>query len=452
MAYRQPTSDAQSASVEVHSRRLGSVCPHCGGRVFRDSDGRFCIACGFHAEALNDAVAYVLAGGAGTRLGVLTEPRAKPALPFGGRHRLIDFTLANCANSGVDHVAVLARHDWRSVRAALAVETGSDSGLGWPRDMRLATARGDGYTGTADAVRRTLAFVTQAAARSVLVLSADHVYAMDYRLLLEAHRARRADVTIGVTEVAPAEASRFGIAELDAQGRVRGFAEKPQHPRSMLASMGVYVFTAESLRRLLAQDAADPESSHDFGRDVIPLALREGLHVRGYEFGGYWRDVGTVDAYWAASMDIVRGEGPTGITTWPLVPRPEYHGDAHLGAASMVEDSLLAGDCRVDGAVRRSVVFPGVRVERGAVVTDSVLLPGAVVGRDAVVRRSVVDERAVVDAHARVGTDLGGISVVAAGARISASFNLAEGAAPGLRGGRGNRQPPSALAPGQRAP
>lgn len=433
MAYRQHSYGAQAASPEAHSGIAGPACPHCGGRLFRDSDGQFCIACGFHDEAASEAVAYVLAGGAGTRLGVLAEPRAKPALPFGGRHRLIDFTLANCAHSGVEHVTVLTQHNWRSVQAALAVETGSARGGGWPRNMRLATAHGDGYAGTADAVRRSLAFVSRTAARSVLVLSADHVYAMDYRPLLESHRAHRADLTIGVTGVAQNEANRFGIVELDTQGRVRSFAEKPQRPRSTLASMGVYVFSAVALRRLLEQDAADSTSSHDFGHDIIPLALHEGLSIRGYKFGGYWRDVGTVEAYWAASMDLVRGDGPTAGATWPLIPRPEYRGDVHLGAGSTVEGSLLAGDCHVYGSVRRSVVFPGVRVERGAMVIDSVLLPGAVVGRDAVVRRSIVDERAVVGVHARVGTDLGGISVVGEGVRITPDFAAVRNAMVGPR-------------------
>lgn len=403
-----------------------SPCPRCGGRLFRDAEGSYCIACGFHepAESGQGIVAYVLAGGAGTRLGLLSNTRAKPALPFGGRHRLIDFTLANCANSGIEHVAVLGRHNWPSVHAVLEVNARPESPQHGrlPRDLRMAVALDDEYSGTASAVRRTLNFVNRAAAQSVLVLAADHVYTMDYRHLLAAHEARRADVTIAVTRVNEEEATRFGIVDLDPYGRVRSFVEKPERPRSTLASMGVCVFSSGALERLLERDAADPASTHDFGRDVIPRALHEGLNVGAYEFAGYWRDIGTVDAYWMASMELLRGECPTDTATWPLIPRADCAGTPRTGPGAVLENALLAGDCDVNAAVRRSIVFPGARIERGASVIDSVILPGAVIGPDALVRRAIIDERAVVGAGASVGAALAGISVVGADTLVPPGF------------------------------
>lgn len=388
-------------------------CARCHGRLFDDDHGLVCIACGGVREPRESASAFILAGGKGTRLGALTRTRPKPALPFGGDHRLIDFTLANCAYSNIADVTVLTQHGWQAVHRAL-LET---DGPGRPPRIRPLPLLTDD-SGTAGAVRAGLARVRVGRTEHLLVLAADHVYRMDYRPLLDAHIARSADVTLSVCAVALDDAERYGIVDCDPEGRVRSFVEKPRRPRSTLASMGVYVFSARALDRLLELDAKAPESSHDLGRDIVPLALRLGLSVQAFNFVGYWRDVGTVDGYWQATQDLLDGGVPTAHEDWPLPHRAEFDGEPKVEGSAVVEQSVLRGPCRIAGTVRRSVISPHATVEAGAVVVASVLLPGARVARGAFVRRAIVDERAVVTASARIEGVAGAIAVVPADTRV----------------------------------
>ena len=362
--------------------------------------------------------AMVLAGGRGTRLRDLTDGCAKPALPFAGRLKIIDFTLSNCLNSGIAQIGVLTQYEGQGIARHVMrnwshLRAGSGTGIA----VLPAWAAGGkgGYSGTADAVYQNLHQLRRMAPRLVLVLSGDHVYRMDYRRMLADHVARGADLTVGGVEVPLALASEFGIMRTDASGRVLQFDEKPTRPQPLpgspdhaLASMGIYVFNAPFLYAELARDAADGASRHDFGHDILPGLIAR-AHVHAHNFAGssphagdqpaYWRDVGTLDAYWQANLDFA---GPTPRIDlhdrqWPIggqlqaLPMAWNAGNGERCGADLV-DVLLSDGCVIrDAVVRRSVLSPGVRVEPGARVEDSVLLPGAVVGREAVVRRAIVD-------------------------------------------------------------
>ncbi len=356
-------------------------------------------------SSTNDSVAaFILAGGRGERLGVLSEHRAKPALPFAGHRPLIDLAVQNCVRSGIGSVGVLAEYRWRSVQRALQSGMAASSG-DITVDLRVSAAgSGTGaaqYRGTADAVRQNLDLVGDH--DSVVILAGDHVYSMNYAPLVEARRSSGADIAIALTEVSKSDISRFGIVHTHGD-RVVAFEEKPEDSASTLASMGIYVFDAQVLRRLLEEDGTLKSGSHDFGHDILPRALACGLDVLGYTFDGYWRDVGTPAAYWAASMDLL---GPE-----PLFPlddpfhgllRPSTAGAVRFGASGHARNSLLTGACTIEGLADRCVVSPGVWIAEGAVVRNSVLLPGARVGPGALVDRAILDEDASIGAGAIVG-------------------------------------------------
>jgi len=339
---------------------------------------------------LEKLVAFVLAGGRGARLGALTELRAKPVLPIGLRRRLIDFTLSNCAQYGVDRVAVLVQHQRRSVEEHVARAAAADGGIAGLRLSMHAPGdggRAGGYAGTADAVFRNFGPCEAVEADTCLVLAGDHVYEMDYAAMVENHRASAADVTIAVTRVPLAEASRFGIVQLGTDRQIVGFDEKPARPTGTLASMGIYAFHAARLAELLAADASDATSAHDFGIDVIPAAIAAGMRVRAFEFGGYWRDVGTIEAYWSTNMDALSGAVP----------------DPRRSAMPRESESLLDRDCMVLGRVERSLISRNAVVQPTAVVRDSIVLDGARVEAGAVVDRAIVDEKAIIGPGALVG-------------------------------------------------
>ncbi|WP_308615660.1 glucose-1-phosphate adenylyltransferase [uncultured Enorma sp.] len=357
-----------------------------------------------------ECIAMLLAGGQGSRLGALTSKIAKPAVSFGGKYRIIDFTLSNCANSGIDTVGVLTQYRPYQLHAYLG------SGSAWDLDEKgagvsilppYATQEGGAwYAGTADAVTQNLDYIKSHDPEYVLILSGDALYRMDYRAMLDSHIANGADLTVAVMPVPWEEASRFGILTADEDGRIVKFTEKPEKPDSNLASMGIYIFTADFLIKALEDDAIDQRSSHDFGGDVIPNALAEGKRLFVHEFHGFWRDVGTIASYHETSMDLL-GQNPAFDLFDNVVPvmsndatRPPHY----IGPDGRVDDCLISNGCRILGTVRHSIISTDAYVGERAVVEDSVLLPGAVVKSGAYVSRAILGENAVVEEGVKLGS------------------------------------------------
>jgi glucose-1-phosphate adenylyltransferase len=355
-------------------------------------------------------LAVILAGGEGARLSILSEERAKPAVPFGGKFRIIDFALSNCVNSDIDNVAVLTQYNPRSLSDHIG------SGRAWDLDRNQGGIRilppyigrgkaGEWYRGTADAVLQNMRAVDQAPGDVVLVLAGDHVYKMDYSPFVTFHRQRRADVTIAVRRVPLAEASRMGILAMDEAGRITEFQEKPKQPKSDLASMGVYVFSKRAFHRWL--DASHP----DFGSDVIPAMLEGDARVFGYRFEGYWQDVGTIHSYWEANMALLDDRPLLDLydKEWLIHTRSEERAPAKVGSTAQVHRSLISHGCQIEGMVVNSVLSPGVVVGVGAVVRDSILMFDTVVRPGAVVDRAILDKEVTVGPGAIVGegADLG---------------------------------------------
>lgn len=370
-----------------------------------------------------ECLAMILAGGQGSRLGVLTKNVAKPAVSFGGKYRIIDFPLSNCAHSGIKRVGVLTQY------RPFALHNYVGNGEAWDLDGRYggvfilppyARAKGaDWYRGTADAIYQNLNFIEMSDPEYVLVLSGDHIYAMDYSKMIEAHRKNKAEATIGVIEVPWGEASRFGIMETDEAGRIRDFVEKPAAPKSNLASMGIYVFSTPFLRRYLEADAKNPRSSHDFGKDVIPRMLSDRARLFSYPFAGYWKDVGTIESLWQANMDFLAKRPPIDIGgAWRIhsanVPVPPEF----LSAEAVVEQSLVNEGSVIFGRVERSVISTGVRIARGARVTNSVVMPFARIGEDAVVDHAILGPGSEIAPLARVRGHAEAIAVVAEGETV----------------------------------
>lgn len=358
---------------------------------------------------MNNVLALILAGGQGDRLSVLSEQRAKPAVVFGGQYRIVDFALSNCAASDIPRVAVLTQYRPRSLVNHIA--SGRAWGLDTP-DRRveilqpyLGRADMDWYQGTADAVYQNLYLIAQSRAQEVLILSADHVYLMSYRNLVAYHRQQRADVTIGVYAVPLEEASRFGVLEMDAGGRVVDFQEKPARPRSPWASMGIYCFNREALIEALQEDAELGEASaHDFGADVAPRIFAN-RRVFGYQYLDYWRDVGTIEAYWQANMDLTGPHPPLRLANpdAPLRTAGPAREPARFGAKAAPRTALVSPGARIEGTVERSVISPGVVVEEGAAVRDSIVCHDGVIRAGAVVDRAILDKEVTVGSGAVVG-------------------------------------------------
>jgi glucose-1-phosphate adenylyltransferase len=349
-------------------------------------------------------MAVILAGGEGERLSILSSVRAKPAVPFGGKYRIIDFTLSNCVNSGIDNVVVLTQYNPRSLNDHI--------GLGRPWDLDRNTggvkmlqpyiSRGrvaEWYRGTADAVLQNWNVIEHDPCDTVLVLAGDHIYKMDYTPFIAAHRRKRADVTIAVRRVPLADATRMGILAMDEAMRITEFQEKPKVPRSDLASMGVYVFSKRALKKWLTDDRAD------FGGNVVPAMIEGGGRVFGYRFDGYWQDVGTIQSYWEANMALVeeRPELDLYDRSWLIHTRSEERAPAKIGETAQVHRSLISHGCVVNGTVVNSVLSPGVRVEVGAVVRDSIVMFDSVIRQGAIIDRAILDKEVVVGPGAVVG-------------------------------------------------
>ena len=378
-----------------------------------------------------ECVAMLLAGGQGSRLYVLTTNVAKPAVPFGGKYKIIDFPLSNCVNSGIDTVGVLTQYEPHALNAYVA------SGQTWDLDRLNGGVyilppyqRGGGsqwYKGTANAIYQNMAFADEYDPDYLLVLSGDHIYKMDYSLMIERHKETGADATIAVREVPLCEASRFGIMNCREDGVIYEFEEKPAQPKSTLASMGIYVFNWKKLKEYLIRDENDPNSSNDFGKNIIPAMLNAGEKLVSYQFDGYWKDVGTIASLWEANMDLLSPQSGLKLDDddWKIYNKNTGSPPHFTAAGATVNHSLVSEGCEIYGAVEQSVLFCDVQVGRGARVEYSILMPGAVVEEGAQVRYAIVAERAVIGAGATVGApptaapqDQWGVSVVAADVKI----------------------------------
>ena len=379
-----------------------------------------------------ECIAMLLAGGQGSRLYVLTGNVAKPAVPFGGKYRIIDFPLSNCTNAGIDTVGVLTQYK--------PLELNSYIGSGQPWDLDRANGgvhilppymvegdKGSWYKGTANAIYQNIGFVDMYDPDYVVILSGDHIYKMNYMKMVQAHKAAGAACTISVLEVPWDEAPRFGIMNVDSEDNIVEFQEKPKEPKSNLASMGIYVFDWKKLRQYLVEDENDPASSNDFGKNIIPKMLAAGEKMLAYRFEGYWKDVGTLESLWDANMDMLsRGELDLLESSWPIYSRIPSAPPAFMGKTAKVEHSVMTQGCDVNGSVFNSVLSDNVVIEEGADVQYSVLMPGVTVKRGAVVKYAILGENVQIGAGATVGGDpmdydpnLWGISVIGPGGVIA---------------------------------
>ena len=359
----------------------------------------------------NNMLAMILAGGRGSRLHELTNKVAKPAVSYGGKYRIVDFPLSNCANSGVDIVGVLTQYE--SVLLNSYVSAGGRWGLDAresgvfvlpPREK--ADADLDVYRGTADAISQNIDFIDKYSPEYLLVLSGDHIYKMNYDKMLDYHKEMNADATIAVIEVPMKEASRFGIMNTDGNGRIVEFEEKPEHPKSNLASMGIYIFNWKLLRKILLADMKNPDSHHDFGKDVIPCLLNDNKTLAAYKFKGYWKDVGTIDSLWEANMDLIdsRNELNLNDPTWKIYTEDTPALPQYIGPNAKIDKAFITQGCVVEGEVKHSVLFTGCKVGEGAKIIDSVLMPGVEVAAGAVVQRALVADNVKIGQDAVVGS------------------------------------------------
>lgn len=359
----------------------------------------------------NNMLAMILAGGRGTRLHELTKKKAKPAVSYGGKYRIIDFPLSNCANSGIDVVGVLTQYESIQLNSYVAVGRrwgldAKNSGVYVLPPREKADANLDVYRGTADAISQNIDFIDTFSPEYLLILSGDHIYKMNYAKMLAYHKENNADATIAVIEVPMKEASRFGIMNTDEEtGRIVEFEEKPEHPKSNLASMGIYIFNWKLLRKMLLADMKDPDSSHDFGKDIIPALLNDGKLLYAYKFKGYWKDVGTIDSLWEANMDLLSKNNELDLhdPSWKIYTEDVTSLPQYIGADAKIEKAFVTQGCVIDGEVKNSVLFTGAKVAAGAKVIDSVLMPGAEVEEGAVVQRALVADDVKIGKNAVVG-------------------------------------------------
>ncbi len=359
----------------------------------------------------NTMLAMILAGGRGSRLHELTNKVAKPAVSYGGRYRIVDFPLSNCANSGIDIVGVLTQYESILLNSYVAAGRrwgldAKDSGVFVLPPREKADTNLDVYRGTADAISQNIDFIDTYSPEYVLILSGDHIYKMNYAKMLAEHKAKGADATIAVIEVPMREACRFGIMNADEDGRIVEFEEKPEHPKSNLASMGIYIFDWKLLRKMLTADLKNPDSSHDFGKDIIPQMLQDGKNLFAYKFKGYWKDVGTIDSLWEANMDLLDKNNELDLddSTWKIYTEDVTALPQYIGPDAKIKNAFITQGCIIEGEVTSSVLFTGVKVGAGAKVIDSVLMPGVEVEEGAVVQRALVADNVKIGKEAVVGT------------------------------------------------
>lgn len=358
----------------------------------------------------NNMLAMILAGGRGSRLHELTNKVAKPAVSYGGKYRIVDFPLSNCANSGIDVVGVLTQYESILLNSYVAAGRrwgldAKDSGVYVLSPRETADSNLDVYRGTADAISQNIDFIDTYSPEYILILSGDHIYKMDYDKMLDAHKANNADATIAVLPVPMKEASRFGIMNTDENGKIVEFEEKPEKPKSNLASMGIYIFNWKQLRKALTADMKNPDSSHDFGKDIIPNFLNEGKALYAYKFEGYWKDVGTIDSLWEANMDLLDPNNPLDLNdpTWKIYTEDVTTLPHYIGPNADIKRAFITQGCVIDGSVKNSVLFTGAKVGEGAKIIDSVLMPGVTVESGAVVTRALVADGVKIGKGAKVG-------------------------------------------------
>ncbi len=384
-----------------------------------------------------ECVAMLLAGGQGSRLYALTNNIAKPAVPFGAKYRIIDFPLSNCINSGIDTVGVLTQYQ------PLILNEYIGNGQPWDLDRNFGgvhvlspyqkKSKSAWYEGTANAIYQNLNFIKMYNPEYVLILSGDHIYKMDYSKMLRAHIENKADCTIAAIEVPLKEASRFGILNTNPDGSIYEFEEKPKQPKSTLASMGVYIFSAEKMYKYLELDDDDPNSSKDFGKNVLPAMLNAGERMFAYRFEGYWKDVGTISSLWEANMDLL-GEHPSfdvADSAWKIHSRNPLAPPEYLGETAVVTNSMVALGCEIHGTVENSVLSSNVVIEEGATVKDSVIMSGTIIKKGAEVNYSIIDEGVVVNEGTQIGEDKAtakGISVLGRGITVGSNAKVAAGA------------------------
>jgi len=351
----------------------------------------------------------LLAGGQGSRLGILTKKIAKPAVPYGGKYRIIDFPLSNCVNSGIYTVGVLTQYQ------PLELNDYIGNGQPWDLDRQNGGVHvlspyqqiqgSEWYKGTANAIYQNINFIDRYNPEYVAVLSGDHIYKMDYSKMLDYHKEKDAACTIAMLEVPWEEASRFGLMFVDDDGKITAFEEKPKNPKSNKASMGVYIFTWSKLRQYLLDDEANPDSSNDFGHDVIPAMHENGERLFAYQFDGYWKDVGTIDSLWEANLDLLNPKVDLDLSdsSWKIYSRNPVAPPHYVSSKAKVQNSMLADGSTIDGEIDFSVIFANVTVEEGAVVRDSIVMPGTVVKSGAMVQYAIIGENAVIEENAVVG-------------------------------------------------
>ena len=382
----------------------------------------------------NEMVAMLLAGGQGSRLYVLTQEMAKPAVPFGGKYRIIDFPLSNCTNSGIDTVGVLTQY------RPLELHTYIGNGQPWDLDRMhggvhilppyVSGSTGEWYAGTANAIYQNIQFIEKYDPEYVLILSGDHVYKMDYSKMLDFHKANKADATIATLQVPIEEASRFGIVNADENDKIYEFEEKPAKPKSDRASMGIYVFNWEKLRKYLIEDEQNPESSKDFGKDILPKMLADGERMFAYPFEGYWKDVGTIDSLWEANMDLLNPNIPLNLSdpAWRIYSR---HGQnlmpQYIGENVLIRESTITENCALNGCdLWYSVLFSGVSVEAGTKLNSAVVMQNAKIGKNCTIKYAIIADDAVIDDGAIIGEEPEkydgewGIAVIGSGAVVRA--------------------------------
>lgn len=358
-----------------------------------------------------DCVAMILAGGQGSRLGALTKNVAKPAVPFGGKYRIIDFPLSNCVHSGINTVGVLTQYQ------PLELNRYIGNGNPWDLDRShggvyvlppyQSAKAGEWYKGTANAIYQNLSFLESFKPENVLILSGDHIYKMHYGEMLKAHKESGAAVTIAVMPVPWEEASRFGIMNVDEEGTITDFEEKPAEPKSNLASMGIYIFTYEVLKKYLEADERDPSSANDFGKNIIPTMLENGEKMVSFRFEGYWKDVGTIHSLWEANMDLVDQPPKFDLNdrSWSIYSRNMALAPHYVGQNAKITNSTVTEGCFIDGEIKHSVIFGGVELGEGSVVSDSIIMPGAKIGKNVVIEKAVIGADAVIGDGAKVGVN-----------------------------------------------
>ena len=344
-------------------------------------------------------IAMILAGGQGSRLKTMTKSMAKPAVPFGAKYRIIDFVLSNCSNSGIDTVGVLTQYKPQMLNAHVGI------GAPWDLDRIHGGAEllapyfteqgGDWYKGTANAVYQNMEFMDHYDPKYVVILSGDHIYKMDYRKMLDEHIKKNADATIAVIDVSLEEASRFGIMNTDKNGQIIEFEEKPKHPKSTRASMGIYIFNYQKLRKYLIEDAKDPDSDYDFGKNIIPKMIADNNKLIAYRFEGYWKDVGTVESYWEANMDLLSENNAVKLfdNSWKLYTDTGIWPAQHIGREAVVKNCLISEGCEINGIVENSIIFPGVFIEPGAHISDSIIMERCTIRENAVIKKSIIMKR-----------------------------------------------------------